>query len=74
VQRNLPQCMTEPLPFLQFDWHCHWFLLCMPLEFFVWHNIMLKDLKSFPKAPVCKFSCCIHRASYWCNKTVCKCL
>jgi hypothetical protein len=52
----LPQFMTSPLPFPQFDLHCQWFLLCMPAQFFIWNNIRPKDLIIFPKAPVCK--CC----------------
>lgn len=27
---SIPHCMSDPLPFLKFDLHCHWFPLCMP--------------------------------------------
>jgi hypothetical protein len=44
--------MSRPFPFLQFDFHCDWFLLCSPWEFFQ-INIKPKDLKKFPE-PVYK--------------------
>jgi len=57
-QGILPQFMTSPLPFPQFDLCSHWFLLCMPLWFFIGNNNNRpKDLKIFPKAPV--YKCCM---------------
>jgi len=31
----LSQCASGPPPFPQFDLNCHWFLLCMPPQFFI---------------------------------------
>ena len=46
----LPHHMSNPLPFLQSDLHCHLFLLCIPPHFFIQENAWPKDLKNFPKA------------------------
>jgi len=48
----LRQCKTNSLPFPQFDFRCHSFLLYTPPQFFVWNNARSKNLKSFTKALV----------------------
>jgi hypothetical protein len=35
----LPQCLSDPLPFPYSDLHCHWFLLCTPLQFLTTHSV-----------------------------------
>ena len=44
--RTVPQCMPNPLPQLQFDLHYRWFLLCMPPQFFIRHNVMTAQQKA----------------------------
>lgn len=55
-QGILPQFMTSPIPFPQFELHCQWFLLCMPSQFCIVNNNRPRDLKIFLKAPV--YKCC----------------
>lgn len=33
-------------PFPPFELHCHWFLLCMSPQFFIWDEVRLQDLHS----------------------------
>ena len=60
----LPQYKTNSLPFPQFDFRCHSFLLYTPPQFLVFNNAGSKNLESFPKALVCK---CLQVICYsWC--------
>lgn len=45
----LPSGMSDLLPFMQFDLHCHWLLLCTSAQFFTIDNIRPKDFVNFPK-------------------------
>jgi hypothetical protein len=52
--------MLSPLVFLQYDFHWHWFLLCVHPQFCVWNSIRSCDLKNFLNAPVYTFQCGTH--------------
>lgn len=45
----LPLGISDPLPFMQFDLHCHWLLLCTPAQFFIIDYMRPKDFINFPK-------------------------